>query len=65
MALRWQERYGGALYGFDNCGLLAAEVVPYSTGGRRWWALFVRQERIPGEFATPEAAKAAADDAGP
>jgi hypothetical protein len=64
-ALRWQEMHDDNFYGFDERGLLAASVVPYRTGGRRWWAVFMAQERMPGEFATPREAKAAADDADP
>jgi hypothetical protein len=40
-------------------------VVPYRTEGCRWWAVFMAQERTPGEFATPIEAKAAAADADP
>jgi hypothetical protein len=65
MALGWQAHHDDAWYGFDKRGFLAASVVPYRTEGRRWWAVFVAQERMPGEFATPTEAKAAADDADP
>ena len=54
-----------SFYGFNERGLLAASVVPYRTEGRRWWAVFMAQERMPGEFATPREAKAAADAADP
>jgi hypothetical protein len=60
--VRWQEHHDDSWFGFDERGFLAATVVPYRTDGRRWWAVFMAQERMPGQFETPEDAMAAADD---
>lgn len=67
MGLRWE-----ATRGFDEAGLLVATVAAYNDpnglarvpGAEGWyWLAFLRQERLPGAWATPAEAQSAANEA--
>jgi hypothetical protein len=70
VGLRWQ-RFGESWRGWDDLGRLAAALVRYDhvkdddprviVG--HYFAAFVVQDRVPGEYATPEEAQAAAEAA--